>query len=42
MQIAFRQLALLNAVNGAVHCPRGLPIFPERVGPAPVTATFLP
>ena len=41
MQIAFRQLVLLNAVNGAVHFPRGLPILAERVCPVPVVLPLL-
>jgi hypothetical protein len=40
--IAFRQLVLLNAANGAVHFPRDLPIFPDCIGPAPFVAALLP
>jgi hypothetical protein len=41
MHLAFRQSVTLSAVNGAVHFPRGLPIFPGRVRRAPIVAALL-
>jgi hypothetical protein len=41
MQAAFRQFVQLDAVNGAVHVHRGLPIFPDGISAAPVVAALL-